>query len=986
MNNGRHENTLFSTTREKVELDNIIPTLKKFSMGLRPMSVSPATPDQNHGTIKPWGHRKMQTSLQVLVFAALANASLALAITPTLAAEEPPVHVTFMSGGVGGYPPVFTCESRSAEEVRSWRPPEVTAGVWMAASSQGRGGPDLSVPSEPPYPGKNALPGAVVPSHYVHPHQHIVETGELALDQAIDLPRLIGPPRTRFDQVASIQVPDWAEQILVRFDPDPTMSTFTGLWVRPDRPFESAAYPDTAIIVPGGEDGFIRTEIAGFAQATHYAMTTRGTIDRTTTRPSNASSQTIWLHPQSDPVFTGRSLHVALGHVRSTGSGNGVPADTYAPIQGRLRIWFTASDQLPPIGIHFHFSPIEYANQTGFFDPTPRTPDGDNPGTTLGEAMRWILYRSTEELINRLDLPHAGGLPLRVLAQSYPMERGAGLARTAAPWVLHPIFPLPDRFGGEQFQDFRLWQNPQPTINRLAMERAAGTSGCFLRAYQPLPSSLFLPSHCRDSDADNRFSAIPLYVDFKATALEPKPNHTVWDLNWIRPSTSNRTQIRGLMQHEIGHIIGINGWEMPFARGYVHTFEPPLSLRLAPEGARQTSMTAPAPVGEGEWIHTNDRLTLVGPNTVVSPYNPWAGTVHPGVRLDDRLGRGHGAHPGTAGLGDDWAQWRDAPESGGLMRGTVGVGEVGLMRAMLKDMGLDPSIGVYRDARLPRLLFDPSYNGHGVDFRRIVFPDGSMAHFLHFYTYDADGDPVWYMAIGQLDETGVFEADLDWFTYEAGRNPPQQADPARRGRIRLDFYPSRQHPACGPRLHPNYERGTLRKRHIAMDWTINGESGQWCLQPLIAGDMAAMPVDVTGSWYAEDPNDVGWGFTVLNRHFGPRPILNTILYYYDANGQPTWAWGVTGGNGEQPYGAVQAGVDIEMLHFRGYCRTCPAVAVDPTVAGHLRLRLGDPTGPNAAQNFIESLQITNHGPGGGTWNRENIGLQPLSSPNPVMLQ
>ena len=133
----------------------------------------------------------------------------------------------------------------------------------------------------------------------------------------------------------------------------------------------------------------------------------------------------------------------------------------------------------------------------------------------------------------------------------------------------------------------------------------------------------------------------------------------------------------------------------------------------------------------------------------------------------------------------------------------------------------EPAAGMY---------YDPAFNGHGLDLHR-----AGEIWFVLFYTYGPDGSPIWYLAADPMTD-GVFETDLLRFRYDPQASPPQQVD-AVVGTVRLDF---------------SVNKGGCH----AFDWSIDGESGQWCVQRLLAaeGDPAAGST-WSGNWFAGSADD-----------------------------------------------------------------------------------------------------------------------------------
>lgn len=248
------------------------------------------------------------------------------------------------------------------------------------------------------------------------------------------------------------------------------------------------------------------------------------------------------------------------------------------------------------------------------------------------------------------------------------------------------------------------------------------------------------------------------------------------------------------------------------------------------------------------------------------------------------------------------------------------------------------------------MLYDPAKDGHGLDFQR-----AGDTYFVVFYTYNDDGDPEWYLAIGSLDNN-VFRGDLYRFTYDANDSPPQTGEIV--GVATLEFNVTTDNAPC--------DDGFDRSGAVSLarfDWTIDGEHGAWCVIPLIVGGAPPDP-DFTGHWFAGDA-DQGWGLTIYQQH----PVLFAVLYYYDGDGNPRWTLGF---DTDFVNGDV-----LDMLHFQGYCRAC-AFFQQTQVIGPLTLDLVNPSqlpvGNKAAIN------VTYPGPEGGVWQRPDAMIQLLSDP------
>lgn len=260
----------------------------------------------------------------------------------------------------------------------------------------------------------------------------------------------------------------------------------------------------------------------------------------------------------------------------------------------------------------------------------------------------------------------------------------------------------------------------------------------------------------------------------------------------------------------------------------------------------------------------------------------------------------------------------------------------------------------------PGMWFDKARNGHGFDLQRLTQAGGQEAWFLTLFSYGDDGAPEWFMGVGEVDG-GVFSGELDRFTFDAQDSPPQS--PTGAGSATIDFTATAASAAC--------DDGTDRSDAVALAtfaWTIDGESGEWCVQPLIASPDPPPPPDFSGHWWA-GPADEGWGLTVYQQG----PVLFAVLYFYDAEGQPRWLLG--------EHQSWSNGDSIAMAQFTGFCRTCePLDSPLPTQdAGMLVLELDTPTQNDRGGNSA-IVDVKYIGPEGGTWKRDSVPIFLLSDP------
>ncbi|MEM9531007.1 MAG: beta-propeller domain-containing protein [Pseudomonadota bacterium] len=125
-----------------------------------------------------------------------------------------------------------------------------------------------------------------------------------------------------------------------------------------------------------------------------------------------------------------------------------------------------------------------------------------------------------------------------------------------------------------------------------------------------------------------------------------------------------------------------------------------------------------------------------------------------------------------------------------------------------------------------------------------------------------------------------------------------------------------------------------------MRWELGSRTGREAIAPLIATDQPAA-LDQTGFWY--QPSRSGYGYSIATQG----NVLLSVLYYYDAAGQPRWAWGDNI--------ALPAGEPLTLLAFTGRCPGCDEVAPEFSFAGTLRLNfLSETIGVADAQLELES--------------------------------
>ena len=189
--------------------------------------------------------------------------------------------------------------------------------------------------------------------------------------------------------------------------------------------------------------------------------------------------------------------------------------------------------------------------------------------------------------------------------------------------------------------------------------------------------------------------------------------------------------------------------------------------------------------------------------------------------------------------------------------------------------------------------WNPERSGSGVE----IFNSGDQTMAI-WYTYDAAGKPVWYTAQGATNTLGTAQWPLMRHRWANGR----KADATQVGTLKLTFR--------------NVQSADL-------DFTLNGTSGKWTIQPFVATAMIG-DTDHSGSWF--DPTNSGWGFTVIQQ----ADVLGGALFTYDAAGEATWVSGFERGTNS-----------IEYFQYAGSCPSCTYAAYTTKSVGRLTFDFRD---------------------------------------------
>lgn len=233
------------------------------------------------------------------------------------------------------------------------------------------------------------------------------------------------------------------------------------------------------------------------------------------------------------------------------------------------------------------------------------------------------------------------------------------------------------------------------------------------------------------------------------------------------------------------------------------------------------------------------------------------------------------------------------------------------------------------------MWWNPERSGHGIDLQQV----GNQL-ILTWFTYEPDGQPVWYQAFGPLHNM-EWLAPLFRFTFD---HESMQAEGTAVGDVALVFQDG---------------------ANAQFRWNLTPIGQGEGVEPFESFEPAPGPVtvDFTAHWAAADLSD--WGLTVDTQG----GVTIATVYYYDAEGNPRWVQGVG------PAG-MQSPMAVDSL--TGFCPGCDMQArpVTLTPAGTISLRFR-----TRSAGEIDT-DIVYPGPAGGEWQRQKAGLGTLSDPVP----
>ncbi|MCI1729029.1 MAG: hypothetical protein LKM32_06495 [Chiayiivirga sp.] len=630
--------------------------------------------------------------------------------------------------------------------------------------------------------------------------------------------------------------------------------------------------------------------------------------------------------------------------------------DAQNPTRARITASLQNQLQVEPIQVLFDStgSPGDACDANAWNDASPRAPVGGNTGTTLGQQRRNAML----EAARLLTLELKPSVPIRINACWQDLgPTGSDTQRYTLAQAGPADFHLADVGAGSHTpalpQRYTLYAAAPVAVR-------AGTSFCGV-----------IGGSCSEPEV---FATFNNKLDQPNSGLSPFDYGTV---------VVGSTSFVAVAMHEIVHGLGflglVNLTSSPGARLSRYDDIYGRHARWAPTGAAQARPFLRLTDAERLLALTSDTgnrntpgsLYFGGPLTVAGDVFAASQQCEPST---PRLRPLHA--PAPIESGSTYSHVNECYFSQLMLAVSRPTQlDLGLGRNMLYDLGWDPSPKAAAQFSLPPDLqyYDPARSGHGIDLRRVA--GTTDLYFIGFYTYDANGAPEWFTALGRFVD-GVFVPARNEFgdslvrnIYQANQIPRSVVDASAEfeGSIRLDFNQAANSPAC---LDGNAGRA-LGGVLAVMSFELPGAGRQqWCLQPVIAPD-AAISTNFSSVWYA-GPSDGGWGLAVQSLPGAGSDGMAVGVYYADASGKPRWGLAVTSN--------YQPGQAFDVMQVQGYCRTCPLPASLPQLRiGSIKIGLAAPGGGTAPDNRL-TLDVTYPGVEGGRFQRENISILPANEP------
>lgn len=224
---------------------------------------------------------------------------------------------------------------------------------------------------------------------------------------------------------------------------------------------------------------------------------------------------------------------------------------------------------------------------------------------------------------------------------------------------------------------------------------------------------------------------------------------------------------------------------------------------------------------------------------------------------------------------------------------------------------------------------NPARSGHGLYLAKA---QGVWA--AAWYTYEADGRPIWYLASAAAPNAGdgVWSAPLLRFGWN-GATSGNGSLANTVGKVILTFDGS---------------------GGFTYSWLLNGEFGSEpfsTVAPISCVQQAGAQRSISGAWYA--PDNSGWGLFTFGFAAGNAFFDANAVYVYDDLGNPRWLIG-SGDMGN---------ASVPLLQYSGFCPTCAFSPVTSSITGSMQRQYPSST---SATHVISAPTYQNGIPGG--WN------------------
>jgi hypothetical protein len=729
----------------------------------------------------------------------------------------------------------------------------------------------------------------------------------------IDQPLQLSLPGQTLSNAVFLDVPDAAERLHLRFDAtDPEQNIV--MLVRFGAPFPLA---------PEGTS----TDVDWLLGHAHYLSMSRG-----------GSESIVITRAGHQPLRSGRWHFSLLNLSQQTADAS-------------LRATLGAADEYVPIKMVFDDT-RNGCGVSGWNDSSARQPEGGNSGTTLGQQRRLAMLEAARILSEELR-PNA---EIRVRACWGEIEP----LGWASPWYF-----MVDDPGAVIGEYESIVQVNAPYLAERHVVQAIASA-----VHQAGSSSCRLTMQSCANPAPDVWTEFNLSIDSGAN-----PN-LHFDYGFVHSGSTSRPSFLSVALHEIAHGLGFLGQianpagqqRTNFGARYDDAYGVHARWVL---GAQEHELLRLTDAERAQALVSNDNLRFAGGRSLAHPQNPYLNFVQPTnmIRLHS---------PSTVAQGSTYSHLSGTnhlvvPQLMSAQIHASAPRSLGLAMAVFED------IGYHLEAKTPPApvnvlesqYLDPARNGHGFEIRRITgIPGVDSLYFTIFYSYDANGRPEFFNAIGEVVD-GVFlparNAHGDSLVRPLYLGPGQteaDADPAFHGEVRIDFVNAARHPAC----HDGAAGRALDGSSAIMSWTVQGVQRQWCVQPLVAG-REGVEIDFSNQWW--DPSDGGWGLSVLSFPGAGGDGLGLQLYFPDANGRGRWALVQTAN--------YLPGAELPVLYpTAGYCRTCSmpdAQQFEQIGTMSIDLRAA---GEGAS---TISFDVTWPGPEGGRFVREDAQIEPVGTPN-----